>query len=247
MSLKWRRRVSIAALALLGMVLGAASGYWLGRVTLLRTANTGLSSYASDLMHHSEEYSQELSSIRKAFSPSPYPYCSAQEIAAMQAMTFRSLQVKEIGRVRNGKFYCSAFLGRVDPPLPMPPVTMTLPGDIHVYSDAVLTFAGQARGTIIEAGGVDVVLSPNAFDHWSRPHVRFMVVVINPATRQMARIAGEPLCPGFWRSGKSARPANSTARAAPRIPRCASSLRNPRGTFCRAAAPCWSNIPAWAA
>jgi sensor c-di-GMP phosphodiesterase-like protein len=193
MSLKWRRHLSIAALALLGTVLGAASGYWLGRMTLLRTANIGLSSYASDLMHHSEEYSQELSGIRKAFTPSPYPYCSRQEIAAMQAMTFRSLQVKEIGRVRDGKFYCSAFLGRVDPPLPMPPVTMTLPGDIHVYSNAVLTFAGQARGTIIEAGGVDVVLSPNAFDHWSRPHVRYMVVVINRATRQMALIAGEPL------------------------------------------------------
>jgi sensor c-di-GMP phosphodiesterase-like protein len=193
MFLKWRRRLSIAALALLGTVLGAASGYWLGRVTLLRTANLGLSSYATDLMHHAEEYARELNSIRTAFDPSPYAYCSRQEIAAMQAMTFRSLQVKEIGRVRDGKFDCSAFLGRLDPPLPMPPLTMTLPGNIHVYSNAVLTFAGSARGTILEAGGVDVVLSPNAFDHWNRPHVRFMVVVVNPAIPQMARIAGDQL------------------------------------------------------
>ena len=193
MSLKWRRRLSIAALALLGTALGAAGGYWLGRFTLLRSANNGLSSYASDLILHAEEYAQELGSIRRAFTPSPYPYCSSQEIAAMQSMTFRSLQVKEIGRVRDGKFDCSAFLGRLNPPLPMPPLTMTLPGNVHVYGDVVLTFAGSARGTILEASGVDVVLSPNAFDHWSRPHVRFMVVIINHATRQMARIAGEPL------------------------------------------------------
>ena len=193
MSLKWRRRLSIAALALLGTVLGATSGYWLGRVTLLRSANVGLSSYASDLIHHAEEYSRELGEIRSAFNPSPYPYCSQQEITAMQAMTFRSLQVKEIGRVHDGKFDCSAFLGRRDPPLPMPPITMTLSSGVHVYSNAVLTFAGSARGTILEFGGVDVVLSPNAFDHWSRPHLRFMVVLVNRTTGQMVQIAGSPL------------------------------------------------------
>ncbi len=88
MSLKWRRRLSIAALALLGTALGAAGGYWLGHFTLLRSANKGLSSYASDLVHHADEYAQELGNIRRAFTPSPYPYCSQQEIAAMQSMTF---------------------------------------------------------------------------------------------------------------------------------------------------------------
>jgi len=193
MSLRWRRRLSIAALALLGIVLGAASGFWLGRITLLRSANTGLSSYATDLIHHAEEYSRELGDIRKAFNPSPYPYCSPQEIAAMQSMTFRSLQIKEIGRVRDGKFDCSAFLGRLDPALPMPPVTMTLSSGVHVYNNAVLAFAGSARGIILESGGVDVVMSPNAFDHWSRPHLHFMVVLVNRTTQQMVQIAGDSL------------------------------------------------------
>jgi sensor c-di-GMP phosphodiesterase-like protein len=193
MSLKSRRRLSIAALALLGVFLGSSSGYWIGRFTLLRTANGGLSSYASDLIHHAEEYSQELTSIRKAFNPSPFPYCSGQEIAVMRAMMFRSLQVKDIGRVQDGILGCSAFLGRLDPPLRMPPLTMTLPGGTHVYSDVVLTFAGLARGTILEAGGVDVVLSPNAFDHWIRPHVSYMVVIINSTMHRMVRIAGTPL------------------------------------------------------
>jgi sensor c-di-GMP phosphodiesterase-like protein len=193
MPLKRRRRLSILALALLGTTLGAASGYWLGHATLLRGADTGLSDYAASLAGHAEEYARELNSIKKAFNPSPDPYCSQQEIIAMQAMTFRSLEVKEIGRTHDGRLYCSAFLGRLNPSLPLPPVTMTLADGTRVYANVVVTMAGSARGTILEAGDVDVVLSPNLFDHWDRQHVRYMVVVVNRNTRQMARIAGEKL------------------------------------------------------
>ena len=187
------RRLSIAMLALLGALAGAVSGYRLGHATLLRTANAGLSSYASDLIDHSDEYAVELGDIRKAFNPSPYPFCSRQEIALMQELTYRSLQVKEIGRTHDGKFYCSAFVGRLDSPLPLPPLTMTTTGGTHVYSNSALTFAASERGTILEGSDVDVVLSPNAFDHWNRPHVRYMVVVVNSKTGKMAYLAGSHL------------------------------------------------------
>jgi sensor c-di-GMP phosphodiesterase-like protein len=188
-----QRRLSIAMLALFGALAGAASGYWLGHATLLRTANAGLSDYAADLVTHSDEYAAELGSIRKAFNPSPYPFCSRQEITLMQTLTFRSLQVKEIGRTHEGKFYCSAFVGLLDVPKQLPPLTMTTTGGTHVYSDSWLTFAPTARGTILEGGDVDVVLSPNAFDHWNRPHVRYMVVVVNGSTGKMAFLAGSHL------------------------------------------------------
>jgi sensor c-di-GMP phosphodiesterase-like protein len=193
MPLQRHRRLWIAVLAFLGTVLGTTSGYWLGRATLLRSADSGLSDYAADLAHHADEYSNELNTIRHTFNPSKYEFCSHDEIVEMQKMTFQSLQVKEIGRTHAGKFYCSAFLGRLDPPKDMPPLTMTLSDGTHVYNDVVLTFAGRARGTILEANDVDVVLSPNAFDHWDRPHVRYMVASVNPATQQMTTIAGESL------------------------------------------------------
>jgi sensor c-di-GMP phosphodiesterase-like protein len=193
MPLQRHRRLWIAVLTLLGTLLGTASGYWLGRATLLRSADSGLSDYAADLTRHANEYADELATIQKAFNPSKYAFCSHEEIVEMQAMTFHSLQVKEIGRTHAGKFYCSAFLGKLDPPPDMPPLTMTLPNGVHVYNNVVLTFAGRAHGTILDFGDVDVVLSPNAFDHWDRPHLRFMVAIVNPVTRQMTTIAGEPL------------------------------------------------------
>jgi sensor c-di-GMP phosphodiesterase-like protein len=193
MLIKRYRRMTIAALALLGTALGAAGGYWLGRATLLRSAKRGLSDYASELVRHADEYAGELYKIKKSFDPSPYPYCSPQELAEMQALTFGSLQVKEIGRTRNGKLDCSAFLGRLNPPIEKKPPTMTLKSGTRVYLKVPLLIAAMAPGTILESGDVSVVLSPNAFDFWRRPHVRFMVMVVNRETGQAGQIGGDTI------------------------------------------------------
>ena len=193
MPTKRQRRLIILALALAGTLLGAACGYWLGRVTLLRTAAAGLNDYADELVQHANEYARELTVIRKTFNPSHFGYCSPEELQEMKELTFRSLQVKEIGRTRDGKLYCTAFLGVLKPPLEMPPMTMILPGGTRVYSNVPLQVAGTSRGTILENGGVDMVLSPTGFDHWKQPHVRQMILVVNPATRQVAQVGGEKL------------------------------------------------------
>ena len=193
MPIKQHRRLAITALALLGTALGATCGYWIGHATLLRTAENNLSSFASNLLNHADEYAGELRTIRDAFNPSPYPFCSHEEISVMQALTFRSLQVKDIGRTSDGKFYCSAFLGRLAQPMPVAPAAMLLPGGTRVSIHVSLVVAASALGTVLEDKGVTVVLSPNAFDHWSRLHVRFMVLVTNRTTGQIAPIAGEML------------------------------------------------------
>jgi sensor c-di-GMP phosphodiesterase-like protein len=193
MPIKRHRRLAIVALAFLGIALGAPSGYWIGRATLLRTARNSLSSFASDLLRHADEYAGELRDIRNAFNPSPYSFCSHEEIARMQEMTFRSLQVKDVGRTHDGKFYCSAFLGRLAQPMPVAPAAMLLSNGTRVSIHVSLVVAPSALGTVLENSGVTVVLSPNAFDHWSRPHVRFMILVTNRVTGQIAPIAGETL------------------------------------------------------
>lgn len=185
-----RRRFSIVVLAIVGAILGAVSGYWLGYETLLRAAGANLANYAGDLVLHSDEYFHELDDIRQAFQSSPYGFCSPQEIAVMQAMTFRSPDIKEIGRTRDGKLYCSAYLGRLDTPLPQANHSMTLPDGTQLYNDVPLTFAAHEHGTVIELGGVNVVVSPHAFDHWQRPRMRYMAVEIGRDTLEMAQIGG---------------------------------------------------------
>jgi sensor c-di-GMP phosphodiesterase-like protein len=193
MPMQQRRRIAITALALLGAILGSIGGYWLGRASLLRTASNGLSDYSGDLIAYADVYERELGTIWKAFNPSQFPFCSDEEIAEMQTLTFRSLQVKEVGRTHDGKLYCSAFLGRLNPALPAMPVTMLLPNGVKVYSDVPLKFVASARGTVLEFKDVSMVLSPNAFDYWGRPHMRYMVAIVNRNTNETAPIAGDKL------------------------------------------------------
>lgn len=188
-----RRRMSIFSLSLLGAILGAAGGFWLGRDTQIRSAEARLDIYAANLIYHSDQYEAELDSIRKAFNPSPYPSCSRQEIAMMQTLAFESLQLKEIGRTHNGKLYCSAYLGLLDPAINMPPVTMEMPGGMKIYANTPLRFAARARGTILEQDDINVVISPNAFAHWEQQHMRYMVVVVNPQTHELVPLGGSQL------------------------------------------------------
>jgi sensor c-di-GMP phosphodiesterase-like protein len=193
MPFRRHRPLTIFVLALLGTLLGTAGGFWLGRITLMRSAIGSLSDYAGDLIGHAEEYSHELTAIRKAFNPSQYPYCSQQEIFEMRAIAFRSLQVKDVGRIHDGKLDCSAYLGQLNPPTDLPASEMTVTGETRVSSNVPLQIAGSDRGTILESRGVGVVLSPTAFDHWGRPHMRYMVALVDRDSSRMARIAGVDL------------------------------------------------------
>jgi sensor c-di-GMP phosphodiesterase-like protein len=198
MSLGKYRRLSIFGLALSGAALGAVGGYWLSRASQLRAANLALSGYASDLIDRADGYGAELRTIKMAFTPSGFPLCSPEEIAKLRELGFHSLQVKDIGRLENGKLICSGWLGKLDEPWAMPPqLTMTLPDGAQVYADTPLAIANHKRAVVIADKDIDFVLSPNAFDHWDRPGMRNMVVMANFDTGQIARIAGDtmPLTP----------------------------------------------------
>lgn len=188
-----RRRFAILALACLGALLGAAAGFWEERDAQLRNARESLNTYASNLADHAREYQDELIAVRKAFNPSPYPFCSPQEITLMQTMTFRSLQLKDIGRTHDGKLYCSAFLGVVKPPTDVPPVTTILPSGLKIYTNAPLLLSPETRGIILEQSDVDAVISPNAFAHWEQQHMRYSVLVVNPVTHLRVQLDGSPL------------------------------------------------------
>lgn len=73
--------------------------------------------------------------------------------------------------------------------------TLVLADGTHVYADVALVLAsmGGEHGTVVESGDWDAVLSPNAFDHWNRPHVSLTIVAVDCKTNHLARIAGSTL------------------------------------------------------
>jgi sensor c-di-GMP phosphodiesterase-like protein len=182
-------------LAIFGFILGAFAGLCLGRGMLLRTAKADLSDYAQQLSRNADALRAELSVSFNELNTQRFPLCSNPDLWALQTRTFRSSQLKDIGRTHNGMLYCSAFLGRLKKPYVEGIPTLVLADGTHIYADVPLVLAsmGGDHGTVVELGDLDAVLSPNAFDHWNRPHVSYMIVAVDRKTNQMARIAGPTL------------------------------------------------------
>jgi sensor c-di-GMP phosphodiesterase-like protein len=182
-------------LAIFGSILGAFAGLWLGRGMLLRTVKADLSDYVQQLSRNADALREDLSVSFNELNMPRFPLCSNPDLGGLQAQTFRSSQLKDIGRTHNGMLYCSAALGRLKKPYVEGIPTVVLADGTHVYADVALVLAsmGGDHGTVVESGNLDAVLSPNAFDHWNRPHVSYMVVAIDRKTNQMARIAGSSL------------------------------------------------------
>jgi sensor c-di-GMP phosphodiesterase-like protein len=190
-----RRHVGILTFSLLGAVLGGMAGFWLGRALLLRTAKAGLSAYAQQLTVHADELSRELGSILDRENRSQLPYCSDQELSALQSETFHSRDLKDVGRTRDGMLYCSAFLGRLARPYDEGLPALVLADGMRVYTNVAVVLAASEgdHGTVFEWGVVNAVLSPSAFDRWDRPHVGYMIAAANRHTGQIAPIAGSAL------------------------------------------------------
>ena len=189
-----QRRLGLC-LAIFGLILGALAGFWLGRGMLLRTAKADLSDYAQQLNSNADALREELRASFAELNSPLFPRCSKPDLWALQARTFRSSQLKDIGRTHNGMLYCSAFLGRLKRPYVEGLPTLVLADGTHIYANVALVLAsmGGDHGTVVESGDLDAVLSPNAFDHWNRPHVSYMIVAVDRRTNQIARIAGSSL------------------------------------------------------
>jgi sensor c-di-GMP phosphodiesterase-like protein len=182
-------------LAIFGFILGGFAGFWLGRGVLLRAARADLSDYAQQLSRNADALKLDLSVGFNELNTPRFPLCSDADLGDLEARTFRSSQLKDIGRTHNGILYCSAFLGRLKKPYVEGKPTVVLADGTNVYADIALVLAsmGGDHGTVVELGDLDAVLSPNAFDHWNRPDVRYTIVAVDRKTNHLARIAGSNL------------------------------------------------------
>jgi sensor c-di-GMP phosphodiesterase-like protein len=164
----------------------------MGRTILLRAASQALSGYAGDMVGQSDKYDAVMAAVFDQLNHSTAPFCSPQEILQLKSLTFQAIGLKDVGRVRNGRLYCTAFLGLLAHSSASPPVTSVMPDGEKVSTNVPLPLLGNSRkGTIVTSGDTNVVLSPNRYEHWDRPHVRFLVALIDRKNGQSVRLAGE--------------------------------------------------------
>ena len=101
------------------MVLGAALGYLVAEDLLLNTARTELRTYADDLVVHADVLGAESAGVLISLEKSPHAPCSESDIGYMQGLIFQTHFLKDIGRLANNAFVCTARVNRIPEPVPI--------------------------------------------------------------------------------------------------------------------------------
>lgn len=192
---RWNRHPLpyMSAVVLLATLAGGLVGYVQGRAMLVRSAKSRLVQYAGALVQHGDDYADEIEGILKAANASRLPFCSDQEISQLRGFAFRSLAVKDVGRVRDGDLYCSGVFGRLELPMPMPTSDITTEAGWRIYAIVPPQLAADDHATIFELGEALVVLAPNAFVGWGQPPMRYMIAIVNRPKNEVVRTFGDTL------------------------------------------------------
>ena len=111
-----RRLLPEIGLLLCGIGLGIGLAYVIAHAIRLREGRAELKAYAQRLVEAADELGVENTQAIDAVTHDNLPFCSEQEIAFMRDYVFHSPHVRDIGRTRDGKLYCSAGVGKLAQP-----------------------------------------------------------------------------------------------------------------------------------
>jgi sensor c-di-GMP phosphodiesterase-like protein len=101
-------RVALLALTACGLL----AGYWLGCAVAIQLAENWLDQYSKLMAVQQDASSVEAHHLLSVLKNSEYPFCSDAEIAYFRELVFRSENLKDAGRIHNGRIDCSATAGR---------------------------------------------------------------------------------------------------------------------------------------
>jgi sensor c-di-GMP phosphodiesterase-like protein len=180
-----RHRILLTlGLTLLAALCGAAVGYWAGRVYTLRLTASQLSREAAKRVENSVTFSRDAHRVLDAMNASTEPICSDADMEQMLGLVYRSLLVKQAGRVRDGKIACSTALGRLHLPGEELPQPDTIGADgVKVLRNAKVFYLNLATVVGLQEGNSFVVLNPyiNVFQDRITSPLHFKTTVIDAA------------------------------------------------------------------
>lgn len=201
------QRLNRLWLSLAALVLGILAGYFIGRESILNATDSRMEDYADRLVQHEQELTAEIIGTIRQANASPYPPCSDQDIVLLRRLTFSARFLKDVGRLGEGTFLCSATAGKLPTPIPLLPPDLILPSGARIYQSYPLRVPAGDRAEIAAAGNADVVIGPDIFTDFPQRPIRYSAGVVgpsksNPSQRTIVSgIAnGQPLPPGILES-----------------------------------------------
>jgi len=187
----YRRLAGQVGIVLCGSALGIAAAYGTAQAIQLKAGRTELGRYASRLMRAGVELGGETGKAIQTVVADNLPFCSDEELAFLRNYVYNSPHVRDIGRGKDGKLYCSTGIGRLPVPRPTS-VPDLVSGGMKIYAKVPLMISGSSTGFIVERSTVSVVINPDLFKSLDEPPKFYSGLLYDRANQRALPIFGHP-------------------------------------------------------
>jgi sensor c-di-GMP phosphodiesterase-like protein len=194
------------------ILLGVLAGYFVGTESILSATNSRLEDYADRLLQREQDLIVEVVSTLGQANASPDIPCSDQDIVLLRRLTFSARYLKDVGRIHERDFLCSATTGRLAAAMPMLKPDLTLPSGVAIYRSYPLYVPAGDRGEIAGFRNADVVIGPDTFSDFAQQPLHYIVGEVDQTQSNgsrkilFSRISGSvPIPPGVLESREGVR------------------------------------------
>jgi sensor c-di-GMP phosphodiesterase-like protein len=177
---------------LLGIGLGIAAAFQIAQILQLRAGQAELRHYANETLDAGLHAVNEANSLRRTILSRSLPFCSDGELSLIRDLLFNSGEILEIERVRNNQVICTAMLGRLPEPMPMPAPDL-VSGENRISAYAPVPISATDRGFIAERDGLAMVFNPDKSDHLDALPMRYSGLYFDWERMTMLRGFGHPM------------------------------------------------------
>jgi sensor c-di-GMP phosphodiesterase-like protein len=188
------RRVSIiVVVTMLALVGGATCGYLLGRANTRKMTEARLAQGAAQVGELADSLLNESRSLLGTLNASPYPFCSEAEIAYFRKLIYHAENLRDAGRMRNGRLVCSALFGRNDLPNTQFQPSITQQDGMKFYGDLPPYFSTHWEEFVLQMGNSYVVEDPNFERRFEQFNAHVETTMIDASSLKRGRASGLPL------------------------------------------------------
>jgi sensor c-di-GMP phosphodiesterase-like protein len=181
----------VPLILLLLLLCGAVAGHWVGEKLRRMGDERQVDAYMEALLSYAGRLIDSAHSTLDQAEQSPYPICSAEERIYLRRLLFTAYQIKDIGRLVDGRLNCSTLLPDLGRQEPRSTADLLLPDGTYIYGERPLVTPGTS-GPVMGKGNSNVVLSPSAFDFMHTPGYSFAMFMSDPTRENFARFYEYP-------------------------------------------------------
>jgi sensor c-di-GMP phosphodiesterase-like protein len=191
-----KQRVVIALVATIAaMLAGLLGGYLLGRMATISLTQHRLEAQVDQAAREADHYLAESQLVLAALRGSPYPPCDVRELTYFRALLFESKHLKDAGRMTGDKIACSAALGTLESPRPVPKPDFLLRDGTRIFKNLPPYQDEDAAVIALQAGDFYVVFRPEAVMLAATGITHFIQTVEDAPTHRIGLLRGESSLP----------------------------------------------------